>query len=212
MKRFTNCIWASLVLAVLCLPVAHAQQQAPPPTAPPASGSGSQSAPQQEPASPVMSLPPTVTGRLAPSVGDSGDVHSQINAGFQYSELFDSNFGNSSGSGTPGWDAISTFGGHFDLHRAAGSSALTLNYTGGAYLDPKNSGNDSTYHAFTASEALQFRRWTLTFVDSFSYLPAIVVWIWRCGRRRLSVSRNHAAESERDPGPGNSFHTGQSFQ
>lgn len=169
MKRFTNYLWAALVLAVLCLPVAYAQQQAPPPTTPPASGAGTQGAPQQEPASPVMSTPPTVTSRLAPNVGDSGDVHSQITAGVQYSELIDSNYGNNGGS--PGWDAISTIGGHFDLHRAGAGTSLTLDYTGGGYLDPKNSANNSMYHAFTASEALQFRRWTLTLVDSFSYLP-----------------------------------------
>ena len=169
MKRFTNYIWAALVLAALCLPVASAPQQAPPPSAPPPSGAGSKGAPQQEPASPVMSLPPTVTGGLAPNVGDSGDVHNQITAGVQYSELIDSNFANSSGSS--GWDAVSTIGGHFDLHRAAASTALTLNYTGGGYIDPRNSANNSMYHAFTASESLIFRRWSLALVDSFSYLP-----------------------------------------
>jgi hypothetical protein len=169
MKRFTNYIWAALVLAALCLPVAYAQQQAPPPTTAPTSGAVGQSAPAQQPASPVMGMPPTVTGGLAPNVGDSGDVHSQITAGLQYSELFDSNFANASGGA--GWDEVSTIGGNFSLRRAAGSSALTLNYTGGGYIDPRNSANDSTYHAFTASEALQFRRVTLTLVDSFSYLP-----------------------------------------
>jgi hypothetical protein len=169
MKRFTNYIWAVVVLAALCQPVAYGQQQAPP-TAPPASGGGSQGAPSQEPASPVRSMPTTVTGGLAPNVGDSGDVHSQITAGVQYSELFDSNFGNSSGGA--GWDEISTIGGHFDLHRIGAGTTLSLSYAGGGYIDPKNSGNDSTYHALTIAEAMQFRRWTLSLVDSFSYLPA----------------------------------------
>ena len=169
MKRFMNYSWAALVLTALSLPVASAPQQTPPPTTPPASGAGSKGAPQQEPASPVQSLPPTVTGGLAPNVGDSGDVHNQITAGVQYSELFDSNFGSS--SGTTSWDAISTIGGHLDLHRYGAGTALSLSYSGGGYIDPKNSGNDSTYHAFTVSDALQFRRWTLDLVDSFSYLP-----------------------------------------
>jgi hypothetical protein len=170
MKRFTNYIWAALVLAALSLPVAYAQQQAPPPTTPPASGAGSQGAPpQQEPASPVVGMPVTVTGGLAPNVGDSGDVHSQITAGLQYSELFDSNFADSAGG--VGWDEISTIGGHFDLTRNGAGRAFTMSYSGGGYIDPRNSGNDSTYHALTVTEAFQFRRWTLSLVDSFSYLP-----------------------------------------
>jgi len=168
MKRFTNYILAALVLAALCLPAVYAQKQAPPPTAPPASGAGSQ-APQQEPASPVIGAPVTVTGGLRPTAGDSGDVHNQITAGLSYSELFDSNFGNSTGGSA--WDEISTIGGQFGLTRMGAGSALTLSYTGGGYIDPKHSGNDSTYHSFTVSEALQFRRWTLQLVDSFSYLP-----------------------------------------
>jgi hypothetical protein len=169
MKRFTNYIWAAVILAALCLPVAYAQQQAPPPTAPPASGAGSQGAPPQEPASPVLGMPTTVTGGLAPNVGDSGDVHSQITAGVQYSELFDSNFANSAGS--VGWDEISTFGGQFGISRNGGGKSLSISYSGGGYIDPRNSGNNSTYQAFTVAEALQFRRWTLSLVDSFSYLP-----------------------------------------
>ncbi len=169
MKRFANYIWAAAIFAALCLPVAYAQKQAPPPSGPPASGAGSQSAPAQEPASPVMGMPTTVTGGLAPNVGDSGDVHNQITAGLQYSELFDSNFAN--GAGSPGWDAISTIGGQFAVTRSGGGRSFSLGYTGGGYIDPKNSANNSAYQAFSASEAMQFRRWTLSLVDSFSYLP-----------------------------------------
>lgn len=166
MKQFTKLFWASLVSTALCLPVAYAQA---PPTTPSASSAGSQGVPQKEPASPVVGATPTITGGLAPTVGDSGDVHSQLTFGLQYSELFDSNFANISGNS--GWDEISTIGAHFDLHRTGAGSALTLSYSGGGYIDPKNSANDSSYHQATASETLQFRRWTLELVDSFSYLP-----------------------------------------
>lgn len=172
MKRFTNHIWAALVLSALCLPVANAQQQAPPPTAPPASGAGAgtQGAPPpQEPASPMLGMPTTVTGGLAPNVGDSGDVHSQITAGLQYSELFDSNFTQTSGGSA--WDEISTIGGQFGLTRNGPGRIFSMSYSGGGYIDPRNSGNDSTYHALSVAETLQFKRWTLSLVDSFSYLP-----------------------------------------
>jgi hypothetical protein len=117
----------------------------------------------------VVGVVPTITGGLAPNVGDSGDTRSQIKAGVTYSELFDSNFQNS--NGTAGWNAISTIGGHFDLQRSGASTALLFSYSGGAYIDPKDSAFDSSYHQFQTSETLQFRRLTLQFVDSFSFLP-----------------------------------------
>src|SRR5579864_3524854 len=169
MKRITNLVGAVLVLAVVCLPGAHAQQQTTPPTNTQTPPAGSQGGSQKEPASPVLGVVPTITGGLAPNVGDSGSTQSQIKAGVQYSELFDSNFQNS--NGTAGWNAISTFGGYFDLQRSGANSAQLFSYSGGAYIDPKDSSFDSSYHQLQASETLQFRRVTLQLVDSFSYLP-----------------------------------------
>jgi hypothetical protein len=165
MKRFTKFVGAVLVLAVVCLPIANAKQQTTPPpdTQTPPAGA------QKEPASPVQGVVPTITGGLAPNVGDSGDTQNQIKAGFNYSELFDSNFQNS--NGTAGWNAVSSFGGHVDLKRSGANTALSFSYTGGAYIDPKDSAFDSSYHQFQASETLQFRRMTVQFVDSFSFLP-----------------------------------------
>jgi hypothetical protein len=169
MKRLTHLIWALLVLAVVCPSAAHAQQQTGPVTdtqTPPASSQGGA---QKEPASPVQGVVPTITGGLAPNVGDSGSTQDQMKAGVQYSELFDSAFQNS--NGTAGWNAISTIGGYFSVQRSGANTALLLSYTGGAYIDPKDSAFDSSYHSVQASETLQFRRLTLQFVDSFSFLP-----------------------------------------
>ena len=169
MKRLTHIGSALFVLAVVCLPAAHARQQTTPPTdtqTPPGTGQGGQ---QKEPASPVLGVVPTITGGLSPNVGDSGSTQSQIKAGVQYSELFDSNFQNS--NGTAGWNAISIVGGYFDLQRSGANSAQLFSYSGGAYIDPKNSAFDSSYHQLQASETLQFRRLTLQLVDSFSFLP-----------------------------------------
>jgi len=172
MRRITKLIWFPLVVTAFCLSVAHAQQQqTPPPTSPVPTGGSQQSgqSTQQQPASPVASASTTVTGGLAPSVGDSGDTHSQITAGLTFSELFDSNFQNA--SGTPGWDELSTIGGHMELHRTGASTDFMVRYVGGGYIDAQNSVNDSSYHQLEASETLQFRRWTLTLDDLFNYLP-----------------------------------------
>jgi hypothetical protein len=170
MRRIAKLMLAPMIVAALCVQVAHAQQQqTPPPTSPAPAGGSQQSGQSTQPASPVQSASTTVTGGLAPTVGDSGDTHSQITAGLTFSELFDSNFQNA--SGTPGWDELSTIGGNFALHRTGATTDFMLRYTGGGYIDAQNSMNDSSYHQLEVSETLQFRRWTLTLDDLFNYLP-----------------------------------------
>ena len=170
MRRITKLMWAPMIVAALCMPVAHAQQQTPPPSTTPVPAGGSQQSGQgTQPASPVQSASTTVTGGLAPNVGDSGDTHSQITAGLSFSELFDSNFLNA--SGTTGWDELSTVSGHFELHRTGATTDFMVRYVGGGYIDAQNSANDASYHQLEVSETLQFRRWTLTLDDLFNYLP-----------------------------------------
>jgi hypothetical protein len=170
MRRITKLMWAPMIVAALFLPVADArQQQTPPPTSPVPTGGSQQSGQSTQPASPVQSASTTVTGGLAPNIGDSGDAHSQITAGLTFSELFDSNFGNT--SGTTGWDELSTVGGNFALHRTGATSDFMVRYIGGGYIDAQNSINDSSYHQLEVSETLQFHRWTLTLDDLFNYLP-----------------------------------------
>ncbi len=179
MSRATKFAWVPILMAAMCLPSAKAQQQQtpPPPTNPvppaaPIPATGSQQAgqgTQQTPASPVQGAAPTVTGGLAASVGESGDIHSQLTGGLQFSELFDSNFQNLAGSS--GWDELSTIGGHLELNRVGASTDLMVRYVGGGYIDPKNSPFDTTYQQLEVSETLQFRRWSLKLDDLFSYLP-----------------------------------------
>jgi hypothetical protein len=170
MRRITKLMWAPIIAAGLCVPIANAQQQAPPPPTTPAQAGGSQQSGQStQPASPVQSASTTVTGGLAPNIGDPGEAHSQITAGLTFSELFDSNFQNV--SGTTGWGEISTIGGHAELHRIGNTTDFMVSYVGGGYIDPQNSRFDSSYHQFEVSETLQFRRWNLKLDDLFNYLP-----------------------------------------
>jgi hypothetical protein len=171
MRRITKLMWAPIIVAGLYLPVAHAQQQQtpPPPTSPVPAGGSQQSGQSTQPVSPVQSASTTVTGGLAPNVGDSGDIHSQITAGLSFSELFDSDFLNA--TGTTGWDELSTVGGHMELHRTGATTDFMVRYIGGGYIDAQNSANDASYHQLEVSETLQFHRWTLTLDDLFNYLP-----------------------------------------
>jgi hypothetical protein len=171
MRRVTKLMWAPIIAAALCVSFASAQQQAPPPTTPVPAGGSQQSGQSTQPASPVQSASATVTGGLAPNIGDSGDTHSQITAGLTFSELFDSNFQNISGT-TTGWDELSSVGGNFALRRTGAISDFTVRYVGGGYIDARNSGNDLSFHQLEVSETLLFRRWTLTLDDLFNYLPS----------------------------------------
>jgi hypothetical protein len=179
MRQIIKHLCAPLLLAAVCLsPAIARQQQTPPPTtgpttpvAPvaPTAAAGKTATKQEEPASPVVGSPPTVTGSLAPNVGDTGDAHSELTAGLIFSELFDSNYQNLNGSS--GWNELTTIGGHMELHRMGAGNDLIVRYVGGGYIDPKNSAIDTSYHQLDASESFQFRRWTLTLDDVFSSLP-----------------------------------------
>jgi hypothetical protein len=176
MKQNIKRFWAPLLLATLCLPAVRAQQQTPPPTTNPTSptapipAAGSQDTKQQEPASPVQVASPTVTGAIAPSLGETGDTQSQFTGGLIFSELFDSNYQNLSGA-APGWNELTTVGGHIELHRVGASTDLLVRYVGGGYIDPQNSSFDTSYHQLEIGETLNFRRWSLKLDDVVSYLP-----------------------------------------
>ena len=168
MRQAIKKLWTPLLVAGLCLPLARAQQQAPP--TPPASSGAPASAPgNQEPASPVAGALPVVTGSIAPSVGELGDIRNQFTGGLVFSELFDSNFQNLSSS--TGWDALTTVGGHLELHRVGSNTDLMVRYVGGGYIDAEDSSFDTSYHQVEAGETLNFRRWSLKLDDVFSYLP-----------------------------------------
>jgi hypothetical protein len=178
MLSLSKRMWVPILAAAVCLASAKAQQPPPPTTnpTPPATPvqpitnpNGQQSGSNGDPASPIQTTATVVTGGLAPSVGEAGDERSQIRIGVQAAESYDSNF---SGKAAPGsWNAISSFGGHLELHRMGRSSDMMFRYAGGGSLDDQNSSLDITYHQFEASEMMQFRRWSLRLDDLFSYLP-----------------------------------------
>ncbi len=171
-------IWFPILAAAVCLVSAQAQQQQPPPTNPGqpsqpvqpiTNPENKQPASKGEPASPVQTTPPVVTGGLTPSIGEVSEERNNVRFGFQVGEFFDSNF---PGVTVPGkWNEITNFGGHIDLHRMGRSSDLMFRYAGGGLLDPQTSGLNTTYHQFEAGEMLQFRHWSLRLDDLFSYLP-----------------------------------------
>lgn len=164
MRKFIQRSCVAMLLAGLCLSVAQARQQQPPPSAPTAGQSSG-----QEPASPVASSFPTVTGGFAPSATEVGNSQNQLRAGILVGEQADSNFGNSA---TPfGWDAITNLGGNLFLQRTQANSSFTFNYSGGVQIASPNSQLDNFFNQFEVNQIIQFRRWSLSLDDVLGYYP-----------------------------------------
>ncbi len=181
MLSFSKRIWGPILALVVCLATAQAQQQQapPPPTTNPTppvapvqpitNPGNSQPASNEGPASPIATPQQVVTGGFTPNVGEVSDERSQFLFGFQVGESFDSDFAGTTVSN--GWNDITNFGAHLDLHLLGRSSDLMFHYAGGGVVDAQDSSLDTMYHQFEVSETLQFRRWSLHLDDSFSYLP-----------------------------------------
>ena len=58
------------------------------------------------------------------------------------------------------------------LHRDTAGSQMALSYNTGAVLDNSRRGFGFGAHSLAFSQGFTLRRWTLTFADTFSYLPA----------------------------------------
>jgi hypothetical protein len=176
MRLTTTRLWVPILTVAICLSASSARAQQQGSQTNPVPPAGSAAPPQgqqnktQEPASPVAASPNPITGALAPLFGEGGESRSTLLFGVHANELADSNpIGNSGSS----WAASTDVGAHLQLHVARRSSDFSLSYTGGAYIYDQNqfSQFNSSYHAFSVAEVINFRRVTLHLNDEFAYLP-----------------------------------------
>jgi hypothetical protein len=70
-----------------------------------------------------------------------------------------------------GWAPWSYVLGGVDLHRVSGVQHLFVNYTGGGVFTGGGRANNGVYQALNLSDQFNFRRFTLTFLEQFSYSP-----------------------------------------
>jgi hypothetical protein len=70
-----------------------------------------------------------------------------------------------------GWTLWNYVLGGVDLHRVSGVQHLFLNYTGGGMFTAGGQASNGVYQALNLAYQFKLRRFTLTFMDQFSYAP-----------------------------------------
>jgi hypothetical protein len=110
-----------------------------------------------------------LTGVQTPTLGSPELRHSYWVPGFQYGNFVRSSI--LSQPTTSSWNSTSFVAGTVSLLEAWNRSQLSVNYTGGGnFSTDKSQGNDS-FHQLGLIQAFDWRRWQVSFIDQFSYLP-----------------------------------------
>jgi len=110
-----------------------------------------------------------LTGVQTPTLGSPELRHSYWVPGFQYGNFVRSSV--LSEPTTSSWNSTSFVAGTVSLLETWNRSQLSVNYTGGGnFSTDKSQGNDS-FHQLGLIQAFDWRRWQLSFIDQFSYLP-----------------------------------------
>ena len=110
-----------------------------------------------------------LTGVIVPGVGTQEMRHSYWVPGFQYG-----NFIRSTTQLQPtvtDWNTTSFVAGNVSLLEAWNRAQLTINYSGGGTFSTDKFLGNSYYHQLGLIQAFNWRRWQLSFIDQFSYLP-----------------------------------------
>jgi hypothetical protein len=110
-----------------------------------------------------------LTGVLVPGVGTPDMRHSYWVPGIQYGNFVRSN--SLTQPTVSDWNSASFVAGNLSLLQAWSHSQLTLNYSGGGSFSTDKSQGDGYYHQLGVMQAFNWRRWQLSFIDQFSYLP-----------------------------------------
>jgi hypothetical protein len=110
-----------------------------------------------------------LTGVLVPGVGTQELRHSYWVPGFQYG-----NFVRSVGEKDPAssnWNTNNFLSANVSLLKSWSRSQLNLNYSGGGTFSTDRTQGNGYYHQLGLVQAFTWRRWQLSLVDQFSYLP-----------------------------------------
>jgi hypothetical protein len=127
----------------------------------------------QEPNQPIEAMQPDdhpLTGFQQLTVGTPPERHSYWIPGISYMNTIQSN-GLAQGGGS-GWSSTSYVVGNLSLSQNWRSSQLSLNYSGGGTLSSNSAVGNGQFEQFGAFQTFNWRRYQLTVLDQFSYLPA----------------------------------------
>jgi hypothetical protein len=110
-----------------------------------------------------------LTGVQYSTLGAPEIRHSYWAAGFQSSNTLRSTTLDQ--ATRSGWNSTSYLVGNVSLRHAWGNAELSLNYSGGGYFSTDHSQGSGYLQLFGAVQTFQWRRWQLSLLDEFSYLP-----------------------------------------
>jgi len=187
-RPLQNAAWVSLCIIALIVPSALAQQE---PEQPQQSQQPSQQQSPDQPSGPI----PAYRSPLASAAGNDQDEdepqelapdnHSLSGAQyfslgipttrsywqphFDVSASADSNALETANS--PGWGAWTSVSGGIDVHRTSGSNDMTLSYTSGGMFSNYTGVSNGIVQGLNFADRFAFRRSSLSFIDSLSYLP-----------------------------------------
>jgi hypothetical protein len=131
--------------------------------------------PDQDPSGVQDSTPPLqpdsrpLTGVQNPTLGSPEIGHSYFVPGVQFLDTARSiSLNQAAGSD---WSSTNYVVGNLSLYRVTSHSELSANYTGGGYFSTAGAQGNGHFHEVGLTEGFKWRRWQLSLIDEFSYLP-----------------------------------------
>jgi len=110
-----------------------------------------------------------LTGVMVPTVGNPEMRHSYFVPGIQYGNFIRSNaFANPN---VTDWNTTSYVAGNLSLLERWSRAQLSVNYTGGGLFSTDKSQGNGSFHQLDLVQSFELRRWSLSVIDQFSYLP-----------------------------------------
>jgi hypothetical protein len=110
-----------------------------------------------------------LTGVQDPTLGSPELGHSFWVPGVQYHNIAGSTALNQTSAS--GWNSTSYLVGNISLLKASSNSQLSVNYSGGGYFSTNSVEGNGQFHQLALVQAFKWRRWQLSLIDQFSYLP-----------------------------------------
>src|SRR6266436_8141499 len=110
-----------------------------------------------------------LTGVQVTSLGTQEMRHSYWVPGFQYANLIRS--ASFIQPGVTNWNSTSYLTGNISLLDTWSHAQLSMNYSGGGGFSTDSTQGGNYFHQFGMTQAFDWSRWQLQFIDQFSYLP-----------------------------------------
>lgn len=170
--RTTLLTIAAVLLTSVCAPLLSAQEadKSPKPAARAYAPIGESSGNQSEEVAPVV-LADTrpLTGAQVPTLGSPELQHSYWVPGIQYGNVAKSS--STLDRTVSNWNSTSYVAGNVSLVEFWRHAQLNVSYSGGSHFSTDDAVGNGQYQQLGLMQQFDWRKWQLSFLDQFSYLP-----------------------------------------